>query len=137
MIEQERQVVTKENSQVDQQGAVVNTRSESVRSAPNSKRTAINAVWYLYGLIAILLAMRFALKLFSANPSNGFVSFIYNISGVLSAPFDSIFGVTKTVAGTASSVFEPSILVAIAVYALVAWGITKLLTLNENNSDTA
>lgn len=103
----------------------------------NIKTIFINVVWYVYGVIAILLALRFTLKLFAANPTNAFVEFIYNVSGVLSAPFDTIFGVTKRATGTAVSVFEPSILVAIAVYALIAWGIVKILSINEKNTNLA
>lgn len=107
------------------------------RKTANAKTVFINAVWYVYGLVAILLALRFTLKLFAANPANAFVEFTYNVSGVLSAPFDTIFGVTKRTAGTVVSVFEPSILVAIAVYALIAWGIVKILSINETNINTA
>ena len=120
------------NSGVDQDGAVVRERTSSVESKTNSKTTIANAIWYLYGVIATLLLIRLILKLTGANSGNGFVSFIYSVSGVLSAPFDSIFGVKSAQAGATQSVFEPSILVAIAVYALVAYGISKLLTLNEN-----
>ena len=120
------------NSGIDQDGAVVRERTSSIESKTNSKTTIVNAVWYLYGVVAILLVIRLILKLTGANSGNGFVSFIYSVSGVLSAPFDSIFGVKSAQAGSTQSVFEPSILVAIAVYALIAWGISKLLTLNEN-----
>lgn len=122
------------NKGVDQDGAVVRQKSRAVETKADTKTTAVNLVWYLYGLVTILLAFRMFLKLFGANSANGFVSFIYSVSGVLSAPFDNIFGVKTAEAGSTRSVFEPSILVAIAVYALIAWGITKLLTLNEKES---
>jgi hypothetical protein len=120
------------NSGVDQDGAVVREKTSSVESKANPKTTIVNLLWYLYGLVAILLTLRLILKLAGANSGNGFVNFIYSISGVLSSPFDTIFGVKSAEAGSTQSVFEPSILVAIAVYALIAWGIAKLLTLNEN-----
>ena len=119
------------NTEVDQEGAVVRERTNSVESKASGKATAVNFVWYLYGLIAVLLALRMIFKLFGANSASGFVSFIYSVSGVLSAPFDSIFGVKTTEAASTQHVFEPSILVAIAVYALIAWGITKLFMINE------
>lgn len=131
MADQVKRVVQRDNTTVDSEGAVVREKTQAVSTNSDSKVTAVNVVWYIYGLVAILLALRFVLKLTGANPGNGFVSFVYAISDVLSAPFDSIFGVTKADSGTVSSVFEPSILVAIAVYALIAWGITKLFTLNE------
>jgi len=56
------------------------------------------------------------------------------ITSILTVPFDNIFGVTTAEAGKVESVFEPSILVAIAVYSLIAWGIVKLLNVNSARS---
>ena len=131
MADIERKLTESVNTGVDEDGAVVRESTSSVHTKTDSKTTAVNLIWYLYGLISILLGIRMFMKLFGANSANGFVDFIYSVSGVLSVSFDTIFGVTKAEAGNTQSVFEPSILVAIAVYALVAWGITKLLTLNE------
>ena len=119
------------NTGVDEDGAVVRESTRSVHTKADSRTTAVNFIWYMYGLVSMLLGIRMIMKLFGANSTNRFVDFIYSVSGVLSAPFDTIFGVTKAKAGSTQSIFEPSILVAIAVYALIAWGITKLLTLNE------
>lgn len=134
-MQEERKVINKEKTAVDQDGGVVTERAQSTNTTVDTKVTIANLIWYLYGFVAVVLAIRFIMKLAGANSGNAFVSFIYTISGILSAPFDTIFGVAKTSSGTVSSVFEPSILVAIAVYALVAWGIAKLLTLNEPHSD--
>lgn len=134
MAEIETRETERVNRSIDQDGAVVRERSSTVSSSTDSKSTVINVIWYIYGLVAILLALRMILKLTGANSTNGFVSFIYSVSGALSAPFDSIFGVKTAEAGTTQSVFEPSILVAIAVYALIAWGITKLLAVNERRT---
>lgn len=79
----------------------------------------------------ILLAFRFVMKLLGANPDSGFVNFIYAITNLLTAPFDNIFGVTRASAGEVRSVFEPSILVAGAVYALIGWGIVKISHINS------
>lgn len=119
------------NTGLDSEGAVVREKTRRIETKTDSKTTVGNIIWYIYGLFAMILGIRLILKLFGANSSNGFVDFVYSVSGVLSAPFDSIFGVTKTEAGNTQSVFEPSILVAIAVYALIAWGVAKLLTVNE------
>jgi len=128
-----KKVIETDQRAATDEGTVVTERARTEKTEVDPKVTASNIIWYIYGFIAIILALRFILKLTGANPGNAFVSFIYAVSGVFSAPFDSIFGVTKASAGTVSSVFEPSILVAIAVYALIAWGLTKLLTLNERH----
>ncbi len=130
------QVVTKtEANGVDQDGAAVQQQTKRVQTnaSTSPKLTAVNGVWYVLGLIEILLAFRFILKLFGANSGSGFVSFIYSVTNILTAPFDSIFGVTRPPAGEVNSVFEPSIIVAGIVYAVVAWGIVKLLTLNQRD----
>lgn len=80
-------------------------------------------VWFVFGFIEVLIGIRFVLKLFGANSDAGFVQMIYAVSGVLMAPFASIFG-TQHVAG---ATFEWSALVAVAVYALIAWGIVQLI----------
>ncbi|MBC7707690.1 YggT family protein [Polaromonas sp.] len=95
---------------------------------------ASNIVWFLFGLIAILLATRFILKLTGANPENGFASFVYGVSGFFSAPFDSLFGTPSATIGQTQSVFQPSVLVAIAVYALIAWGLVKLINIASRSN---
>lgn len=117
---------TETGAQVQQETKKVNTEV-----AGDSKTTAANTVWYIVGFVEILLAFRFVLKLFGANPASGFVSFVYSITNILTAPFDNIFGVTRPEAGDVQSVFEPSILVAAIVYGLIGWGIVKLLNVNR------
>ena len=134
MADNYKRVVQRDSTEVDGDGSVVREKTQATSTKADPKLAAINFIWYVYGFIAIILALRFVLKLTGANPTNSFVDIVYSISGVFSAPFDSIFGVAKTTSGAITSVFEPSILVAIAVYALIAWAITKLFTLNESRS---
>lgn len=132
-----KQTVTRtQDSGVDATGANVQQQTKRVKTeaAVDTKTTAQNIVWYILGFIEILIGFRFVLKLLGANPTSGFVDLIYNVTGVLTAPFDSIFGVATTTAGKTQSVFEPSILVAAAVYALIAWGIVKLITINQKTN---
>ncbi len=79
-------------------------------------------IWYILGLIEVLLAFRFILLLLGANAQSGFVNFIYTLSSPFSAPFAGIFGVTNE----SGVVFEWTTLVAMAVYALVAYGIVSM-----------
>ncbi|GAC1616158.1 MAG: hypothetical protein NVS9B1_25870 [Candidatus Dormibacteraceae bacterium] len=86
---------------------------------------AVQVVWFLAGLIDVILAIRFVLKLLGASPSSGFVQFMYNISEPLTAPFRGIFGSPAT----GGSVLEPAPLVGIVIYSLIAWGIVALIRL--------
>jgi len=80
-------------------------------------------VWFVFALIEVLIGVRFVLKLVGANAEAGFVQMIDGISGVFMAPFNAILG-SQRVAG---ATFEWSALIAIAVYALVAWGIVSMI----------
>ena len=84
---------------------------------------AIGLVWFVFGVIEVLIAIRFVLLLLGANAEAGFVSLIYALSGIFMAPFNAILE-SQSVEG---AMFEWSALVAIAVYALVAWGIAQLI----------
>lgn len=126
-------VTTSEAEGVKSNGAQVREQTTEVTrdSSTDSRLVLVNGIWFVIGLIEVLLAFRFAFKLFGASPSSSFVDFIYSVSGVLTAPFDGIFGVTSATAGDVRSVFEPSILVAAAVYALIGWGIVKLVNVDR------
>ena len=80
-------------------------------------------VMFVFGVIEVFIAIRFVLTLLGANAEAGFVKFIYAVSDVFMAPFNAIFS-TQTVEG---ATFEWSALVAIAVYALIAWGLVALI----------
>lgn len=81
-------------------------------------------VWYAFAALEALLALRFLLRLFAANPAAGFTDFIYSLSGPFVAPFRAVFPATVS----EGYVFEWGTLLAIAVYALVARGLFALLS---------
>jgi hypothetical protein len=93
-----------------------------------SASLAARVIWFIAGVVITLLALRFIFVLFGANPNNGFVNFIYTVSHPFAAPFFGIFNYTQHY-GTAR--FEGSTLIAIAVYALIAWGLARLVTIRQ------
>lgn len=82
-------------------------------------------IWYLLGAVEILLAFRVALKMLGANINSPFVSLTYIVTDPIALPFSGIFGVGVT----QDSVFEWSTLVAMIVYAVIAWGIVQIMQL--------
>jgi hypothetical protein len=82
-------------------------------------------IWYILGVIEVLLAFRILLKLMGANSQNGFTSFVYIMSNPFALPFAGILGVTDI----SEMTFEWSTLIAMAVYAIVAYGIIMLFQL--------
>lgn len=79
-------------------------------------------IWYVLGIIEVLLVFRIILKVLAANPSSSFVNLIYTLSDPLARPFRGIFQ-TAVVEG---SVFEWSTIIAGVVYAIVAYGLVQL-----------
>ncbi len=86
-----------------------------------------NIIYYILGLLEVLLGLRFIFMLLGANPKSGFTSFLYAITGIFIAPFSGIFIPLSTIGLASRSVLDPATVIAMAIYALVAWGIVRLL----------
>lgn len=83
-------------------------------------------VYFVLGAVEILLLFRLVFKFMGAGAQGALVSMIYSITNLLILPFEGIFrrGFNEGIETT--SVFEPSVLVALIAYAVLAWGIVKL-----------
>jgi YggT family protein len=79
----------------------------------------VNSIYWLLGLLEILLGLRFLLRLFAANPQNEFARLINNLSAPLIAPFSTLF-ISPTFNGT-SYIFDVNIVIAIVAYALLSY----------------
>lgn len=87
-------------------------------------------VWFIFGAIEILLALRFMLKLLGANPAALFTDSIYGITTALVNPFTTVFGATYQ----SGSIFEWTTLLAAFIYAIIAYGIISLLLMSQDVS---
>ena len=83
------------------------------------------AIWLVFGLVEGLIAIRFVLRLLGASPTAGFAQLIYGVTAFLVAPFAGLFGTPRF----EGSVLEITSLVAILVYALVAWVLVKVIAM--------
>ena len=80
-------------------------------------------LWSILAFLEILLAFRFVLRMIAANPDSGFAVLIYGITGVFVAPFNGLIS-TPTSGGSS---LEVTTLIAMAVYALIFWGIAYVI----------
>jgi|NGEPerStandDraft_9_1074522.scaffolds.fasta_scaffold02675_2 uncharacterized membrane protein HdeD (DUF308 family) len=94
----------------------------------------IKIVYYILGVLEALFAFRLVFKLLGANPNSGFVSFIYAVTQVFLAPFTSIFRTATTQGIETKAVLEPMTIIAMIVYALIAWGIVKLIVIIKSQN---
>ncbi|MBP9718990.1 MAG: YggT family protein [Candidatus Levybacteria bacterium] len=82
-------------------------------------------IWYIVGVIEVLLGFRMALKALGANQTSFFTSMIYTLSDPLVLPFSGILPTSGTITAT----FEWSTIIAAVVYLILALGITELIRL--------
>lgn len=116
---------------VDQVHATAYDPYDEKRATASKVRQAI---WLLVGIVEMLLVIRFVLRALGASAEAGFAQFIYGVSAPLVAPFVGLFGTPQ--AGGAA--LETHTLVALVIYALVGWVLTKVaaLVLNDTRSAT-
>lgn len=122
--------IVKETVTTQNEGPKAAVTTETKNLATNSQ-TIEYLIYFFFGTLEILLAFRLVLKLAGANVGSAFVGLIYGITRIFILPFEGIFrrGFTEGIETT--SILEPSTLVAIIVYAVLAWGIVKLIRISS------
>ena len=104
---------------------------EETKLGASNSQTTEYLVYYFFGALEILLAFRLILKLAGASMASGFVKMIYGITSIFTWPFEGIFRKAFSQGVETTSVLEPATIVALAVYAIVAWGIVKLVRISS------
>lgn len=93
------------------------------------QNVADRIIWFVAGVILVLLAFRFILSLLGAGTASGFANFIYSVSHPFVAPFFGVFHYNDIQYGV--SRFEIYTLFAMLVYAVVAWLLTALVDISR------
>lgn len=109
----------------------VTTRDEGSRAPDRPEasgtQTVNRLIYFLFGALEILLVFRLLFKLAGASYGSYFVNFIYSLSGIFVTPFFGIFRSATATGVETTAVLEPATIVAILVYAVIAWGIMSLV----------
>ena len=125
-IEQQEAAITDVVPTVYSSVAAVNQLQTTTHDPFQGRRQAaiklVQSIYLLFGFIDALILIRIVLRLLAANPSASFAQWIYGITDWLGAPFAGLF----TAVGVGSGVLELNALVALSVYALVAWSLAKI-----------
>ena len=79
-------------------------------------------IWLMFGILISLIGLRVFLKLIGANSGNFFAQFVYSFTDVFLWPF---WGLTGNPSANGMVLEIPSI-IALVVYAIIAWAIAKL-----------
>jgi len=113
-----------EHHSVVSEGAPVAPESEVVSSF-NPGWRAVQLVYLVFGVIDGLLVIRLILKLLGANPQAAFANWVFNVTAFFMAPFHNLL---PTI-GNEQSQLEMSVVIAILVYALIAWAIGRFVAI--------
>lgn len=83
------------------------------------RRFTVNLLNFFLAVVEVFLGIRFLFKLFGANPNNGFVSWVYDMSAALLEPFRGIFS---------ARVFENQYILEFStLFAMLMYGLLALL----------
>ena len=98
--------------------------------APSPVRVAVwraqRVIYYVFGIIEAIIAIRFVLKLIAANPQNPFTQGVYAVSWIFAFPFSGVVSNANLGGG---SIIEFFSLIAILVYILASVALARLLDL--------
>jgi hypothetical protein len=116
---QESVYITNDGTSERRERIVTDTAAER----RNMTYTITQLIWLFFGIVMSLIGLRIILMLMAANPANTFASFVYSVTDLFLWPF---FGLTTTPSAGGMVLDVPAI-IAIFVYALLAWAVTKII----------
>ena len=96
------------------------------------ERAPYAAIYYVLNILEAVLLLRLVFKLLGANPAAGFTNVLYTLTNPLVRPFAGIFPTSSS----AGSIFEWSTVIAMLIYALIAYAIVQLLRISYTRRTT-
>ncbi len=86
----------------------------------------IQIIMFMFGVVEVLLAVRVVLHALGANESNAFANTINSLSQPFIALFANLFSNPML---SASAVLELTTVIAMVVYAVIAWLVARIIWL--------
>jgi hypothetical protein len=103
------------------------TTEQTVRDVAAERRMQTYQItrilWGVLALLEIMLGLRFVLKLIGANAASGFGTLVYGTTELFVAPFTGLLSFWSA----GDMILELTTLVAMGIYALVFWGLVRVL----------
>ena len=121
-VDRKQKVVVRQNGdRVHEERVVEDVNLENRQAVAK----VVQFVWLLFGLLEALIGFRIFLKIIAANPNNWFTAFVYQLSDLFLWPFQTITANPQF----QGFVFEISSVIALFVYAFLAWAIVRVIWL--------
>ena len=103
------------------------TKEVETFETKHDSNTLQRIVYIVFAVFSAILAMRLVFRLLGANSENAFVSGIYSFTQPIVGVFEGIFAPITMNGGETTAVFEPAIVIAMVVIALIFWVVLKLM----------
>ncbi len=127
------EIDSKVYEEVNTQSGEIN-RVERINKRKIGDSKSVKYIYYVLGVLEVFFTFRLVFKILGANAENDFVSFLYSFTDIFLAPFKGIFRFAVSEGIETKSIFEPTLIIAMIVYALLAWGIVKLIEINRKRN---
>lgn len=88
-------------------------------------RKAQQTIWFFFGILETLLALRFLLLALGANPASPFFAFVVAVTSPLAAPFANLIATPRY----GNAVLELGTAFGMVIYLLLAIALVKLVDL--------
>ncbi len=111
--------------------------NQTINKSRNMNMKLRSMVYYCLGIVESLLVFRLIFKVLGANPGSFFVSWIYTATDELLSPFRGIFRAVVNSGIETKSVLEPAVIITMIVYALIAYGVARLIKILEKPKNPA
>ena len=125
-----------ENNKYTTTSTTSDTNTSDIKKVDQKNLKARRIIYYIFGVLEVLFVFRLIFKVLGADPGSTFVSLIYSVTNLFLAPFVGIFGTVKTEGIETQAVLEPTLIIAMVVYAAIAWGIITLIEINKKHRDS-
>lgn len=131
--QRDKEMENKLYEDIDSQSGEVEKKQRSVKKKDSNSKS-VKYIYYALGVLEVFFAFRFVFKILGANMESPFASFIYSTTNFFISPFAGIFRFAVTEGIETKSVLEPTLIIGMIVYALVALGIVKLIEISRKSN---
>lgn len=122
-----RNIDRRQDLRHDEESFLLHQEEKNLRFARRSSILywIVRSIYWFFGILELLLAVKFLLRLFGANTENQFAQLIQSLTAPFLAPFSTLF-VSPTSEG-GGSIFDLNIIIAMIIYGILSYLLVSLV----------
>ena len=122
-----RNIDRRQDLRHDEESFLLHQEEKNLRFARRSSILywIVRSIYWFFGILELLLTVKFLLRLFGANTENQFAQLIQSLTAPFLAPFSTLF-VSPTSEG-GGSIFDLNIIIAMIIYGILSYLLVSLV----------